>query len=101
MSLLTTLLYVSWLGYQDSNLGMPIPKTGALPLGYTPTLGGQRRNRTADTGIFNPLLYQLSYLALANEDVLNRKPFPTSTLAYQEFGVVIRLPPSSPSTQTS
>ncbi len=25
--------------------------------------GGQRRNRTADTRIFNPLLYQLSYLA--------------------------------------
>ena len=24
--------------------------------------GAQRRNRTADTGIFNPLLYQLSYL---------------------------------------
>src|SRR4029453_6449063 len=32
----------------------------------TPSLdwdGGQGRNRTADTGIFNPLLYQLSYLA--------------------------------------
>ena len=27
--------------------------------------GGQRRNRTADTRIFNPLLYQLSYLAFA------------------------------------
>jgi hypothetical protein len=26
--------------------------------------GGQGRNRTADTGIFNPLLYQLSYLAM-------------------------------------
>ena len=26
--------------------------------------GGQGRNRTADTGIFSPLLYQLSYLAL-------------------------------------
>ena len=26
-----------WLGCQDSNLGMPIPKTGALPLGDTPT----------------------------------------------------------------
>ena len=26
--------------------------------------GGQGRNRTADTGIFNPLLYQLSYLAI-------------------------------------
>lgn len=25
-----------WLGWQDSNLRMPIPKTGALPLGHTP-----------------------------------------------------------------
>ena len=25
-------------------------------------LGAQGRNRTADTGIFNPLLYRLSYL---------------------------------------
>ena len=28
--------------------------------------GGQGRNRTADTGIFSPLLYQLSYLARGN-----------------------------------
>lgn len=27
--------------------------------------GGRGRNRTADTGIFNPLLYQLSYPALS------------------------------------
>lgn len=27
----------SWLGRQDSNLGMPVPKTGALPLGDAPT----------------------------------------------------------------
>lgn len=26
----------NWLGWQGSNLRMPIPKTGALPLGYTP-----------------------------------------------------------------
>ena len=26
-------------------------------------IGGQGRNRTADTRIFSPLLYQLSYLA--------------------------------------
>ena len=26
-----------WLGYEDSNLGMPESKTGALPLGDTPT----------------------------------------------------------------
>lgn len=36
--------------------------------GPTPALlretGGQGRNRTADTRIFSPLLYQLSYLAL-------------------------------------
>ena len=28
--------------------------------------GGQGRNRTTDTRIFSPLLYQLSYLALIN-----------------------------------
>src|SRR5205807_9033171 len=26
----------NWLGRKDSNLRMPIPKTGALPLGYAP-----------------------------------------------------------------
>ena len=26
--------------------------------------GGQSRNRTGDTGIFNPVLYRLSYLPL-------------------------------------
>jgi hypothetical protein len=29
--------YLEWLGRQDSNLGMPVPKTGALPLGDAPT----------------------------------------------------------------
>ena len=28
-----------WLGRQDSNLRMPIPKNGALPLGYAPPTG--------------------------------------------------------------
>src|SRR5262249_52254760 len=28
-----------------------------------PRMGGQRQNRTVDTRIFSPLLYQLSYLA--------------------------------------
>jgi hypothetical protein len=31
----------------------------------TKHVGGQRWNRTTDTGIFNPLLYRLSYLALS------------------------------------
>ena len=28
----------NWLGWQDSNLRMPVPKTGALPLGDTPAV---------------------------------------------------------------
>ena len=28
---------MNWLGRQDSNLRVPIPKTGALPLGYAPS----------------------------------------------------------------
>jgi hypothetical protein len=31
--------------------------------------GGQGRNRTIDTRIFSPLLYQLSYLAVRNSAV--------------------------------
>ncbi|SPO69228.1 protein of unknown function [Pseudomonas sp. JV241A] len=34
----------------------------SLRLGLFGISGAQRRNRTADTGIFNPLLYRLSYL---------------------------------------
>ncbi len=29
---------VGWLGRQDSNLGMAVPKTAALPLGYAPAM---------------------------------------------------------------
>lgn len=28
---------IKWLEREDSNLRMPAPKTGALPLGYAPT----------------------------------------------------------------
>jgi hypothetical protein len=44
------------------------------------TRGAQRQNRTADTGIFNPLLYQLSYLGTGSRGglregrVLNPEP---------------------------
>ena len=36
---------------------------GKTPLRIKFGSGGQGRNRTIDTRIFNPLLYQLSYLA--------------------------------------
>jgi hypothetical protein len=38
-------------------------RANAQALVYTQINGGRGRNRTADTGIFNPLLYQLSYPA--------------------------------------
>ena len=34
--------------------------------------GAQGRNRTADTGIFNPLLYQLSYLGKLGSSYFER-----------------------------
>ena len=35
---LEMLLRSIWLGRQDSNLRMPVPKTGALPLGHAPLI---------------------------------------------------------------
>ena len=36
--------------------------------------GGQGQNRTVDTGIFSPLLYRLSYLAIEKQKVKGGKP---------------------------
>ncbi len=45
-----------------------------LRTSYLLETSAQGRNRTSDTGIFNPLLYQLSYLG---EDVKRRRLCPT------------------------
>ncbi len=45
--------------------------------------GAQRQNRTADTGIFNPLLYRLSYLGVIGvreRRVLNPYDLPESSV---------------------
>lgn len=42
-------------------LGAQTTKFRGMP-GCAEKYGAQRQNRTADTGIFSPLLYQLSYL---------------------------------------
>ena len=39
-----------WLGRQDSNLRMPVPKTGALPLGDAPAVSPHLRESGAYTG---------------------------------------------------
>jgi hypothetical protein len=41
------------------------PQANGLRLGLFGISGAQGRNRTADTGIFNPLLYRLSYLGIS------------------------------------
>ena len=51
---------------RDSN-SRPSPWQGdALPLSHSRIYGAQNRNRTSDTWIFSPLLYQLSYLGIRN-----------------------------------
>ena len=40
-------------------------------MGWALNFGGQGRNRTIDTRIFNPLLYQLSYLAVCRKRARN------------------------------
>ena len=56
-----------WSGLRGSN-PPPSPWQGdALPNELNPQTGGASgRNRTNDTGIFSPLLYQLSYRGVCN-----------------------------------
>ena len=44
-----------WLGYEDSNLGMLVSETRALPLGDTPN-GGYDGIRTCDPIIMSDVL---------------------------------------------
>ena len=62
-------LYLRGLPEIDRTRGLPLPKT-KTPICMDRrfvryVLGGPGRNRTTDTRIFNPLLYQLSYQAKA------------------------------------
>ena len=41
---LTQLLLFSWLGRRDLNPRMPVPKTGALPLGDSPLKGQEKKS---------------------------------------------------------
>ena len=58
----------TWLGRKDSNLRYTESKSVALPLGYSPKLGGLARIRTEDQLIKSQLLYQLSYESLVEGD---------------------------------
>ena len=51
----------TWSERRGSNSLPPPWQGGALPDELSPQTGASGRNRTTDTGIFSPLLYQLSY----------------------------------------
>ena len=53
---------IDW-GYADKKKPRQCAVSGVLRDVVGSEYGGRGRNRTADTGIFNPLLYQLSYPA--------------------------------------
>ena len=59
-----------------------VPKVYRVTQGITENFylvdkyGGQGQNRTADTGIFSPLLYRLSYLALFKKWYARRESNP-------------------------
>ena len=57
----TCFVPVRWSGLRGSNPPPPPWQGGALPNELNPRNGASGRNRTNDTGIFSPLLYQLSY----------------------------------------
>jgi hypothetical protein len=58
---------IKWSGRRDSNSRPPPWQGGVLPLNYfrsNTSYGAEAQIRTGDTRIFNPLLYQLSYLGV-------------------------------------
>ena len=57
-----------WSGLRGSNPPPPPWQGGALPNELNPHIGASGRNRTNDTGIFSPLLYQLSYRGVRDGD---------------------------------
>ena len=58
---------LNWSGKRDSNSRPPPWQGGALPLSYFRIFGASAQNRTVDTRIFSPLLYQLSYRGMIGD----------------------------------
>ena len=72
-----------WRRHPDSDRRIGDLQSPALPLGYGAVKDGALgRNRTNDTRIFSPLLYQLSYQGtLGKMERATRFELATSTLA--------------------
>ena len=59
---------------QSFALPTELPSQKLYTFQYKLLFGGLKWNRTTDTGIFSPLLYQLSYRAKLREQDLNLRP---------------------------
>ena len=59
-----------WSGLRGSNSLPPPWQGGALPDELRPQIGASGQNRTGDTRIFSPLLYQLSYRGILRKRVV-------------------------------
>ena len=57
---------------QKRGLFVPLNTSDMSPAGFISNSGASGRIRTADTRIFNPLLYQLSYRGNMQERLRNR-----------------------------
>ena len=68
----------------------------AIPGYLFDSIGGQGRNRTVDTRIFNPLLYQLSYLAIVSADT-----YPTKEVIFYLIALLESKQGKRPSRATS
>lgn len=55
------------IGYRDNTSECLRSRCGVSEGNYYESNGGLGRNRTTDTRIFNPLLYQLSYRAVSRK----------------------------------
>ncbi len=67
-------------GLEPSRLTAPEPKSGVSANFTTRAYvnsGGRTQNRTADTRIFSPLLYQLSYPATLEKGGIKIVPIPS------------------------
>ena len=76
-------LLLVWVARLELTL-CPHPKCGGLPISQYPVKSGDGGNRTPDTRIFSPLLYQLSYITICTP--------PRIRTLIKRFGVVYAKP---------
>src|SRR3546814_2513125 len=74
-----------WLGRQGSNLRMPVPKTGALPLGYAPAEAapkGRSEEHTSELQSLMRISYAVFCLKKKKAKITGQRLFNTMNTFY-------------------